>query len=105
MPPHPRTRPIYVRVRERGKGAFPFPKGQFVHRPARISIVAEKAGLRAYGVTWLVARNTGGSWTMPVIEAARQLGLPVGMIRRPLQPEVSRISTVAEALGWVRRQI
>lgn len=98
-------RPIYVRVRNRGVDAFPFPNGRFVHRPARLPVSSEIAGLRAFGVTWLVARNTGGSWTMPVIEAARQLGLPVGMIRRPLQPSVPRIRTIAEAVSWVRRRV
>ena len=98
-------RPIYVRVRDRGTDTFPFPQGGFVHRPARLPVAAEVAGLRAYGVTWMVARNTGGAWTMPVIEAARQLQIPVGMIRRPLQPEVARVQTIAEALNWVRRRI
>lgn len=98
-------RPIYVRVRERGSDPFPFPVGQFVHRPVPLPVPTEVASLRAFGVTWLVARNTGGGTTSPIIQAARELGLPVGMIRRPKQPEGTKITSIGEALSWVRRRL
>ena len=39
------------------------------------------------------------------VEAARELGLPVAMVRRPRQPDGMKISTVAETLAWVRRRL
>lgn len=98
-------RPIFVRVRERGMDAFPFEEGAFIHRPVPLPVINEVAGMRSLGVDWIVARNSGGMGSMPVIEAARHLGLPVGMVRRPPQPEVPRIRTISEALAWVRRRL
>ena len=57
------------------------------------------------GVTWSVTRNSGGSASFAKLEAARRLGISVAMIRRPPQPEAARISTVSEALAWVRRRL
>ena len=98
-------RTVWVRVRNRASGAFPFENGGFLHRPVPLPVANEVAGLKALGVEWMVARNTGGGTGAPLIEAARRMGLPVGMIRRPPQPEVPRIQTVAEALAWVRRRL
>lgn len=98
-------RPVWVRVRERNGVAFPFRHGGFLHRPVPLPVANEVAGLRVLGVDWLVTRNAGGGYGEALIEAARRLSLPVGMIRRPPQPEVPRINTVAEALAWVRRRM
>ncbi|MDU8941964.1 precorrin-6A/cobalt-precorrin-6A reductase [Ovoidimarina sediminis] len=98
-------RPIFVRVRDRGSDPFPFEEGAFIHRPVQLPVTNEIAGLRSLGVNWIVARNSGGTGSMPVIEAAQRLGLPVGMVRRPPQPEVPRIRTISEALAWVRRRL
>ncbi len=98
-------RTIYVRVRERGHDVFPFAHGRFLHRPGHLSSEAEMALLHSLRIDWIIARNSGGGAGMPIIEAARQLGLPVGMIRRPQQPQAARIRTVTEALAWVRRRL
>lgn len=98
-------RPVIVRVREAGAGPCPFRNGRFVLGRTDRSAVADMVGFRVRGVRWVVARNTGGAWTRVAVEAARRLGLPVGMIRRPLQPEVPRVRSVHEAIGWVRRRI
>ncbi len=98
-------RTIFLRVRDRGQDAFPFSHGRFVHHPAPMSFDALISMLHALGIDWVIARNSGGGAGMPVIEAARQLGIPVGMIRRPPQPQAARIRTVTEALAWVRRRL
>lgn len=98
-------RPIYVHVRNRAGATFPFANGRFLHRPVPLPVAAEISGLQSFGVTSVVARNTGGNEARSVLEAARYLGLPVGMIRRPLQPEGTKIRTIAEAMSWVRRRI
>ncbi len=98
-------RTVWVRMRKRNGSAFPFSAGGFQHRPVTVPVPNEIAGMRALGIDWVVARNTGGAGDMPTIEAARRLDLPVGMIRRPPQPESARIHTVSEALAWVRRRL
>ncbi len=97
--------PIWVRVAEFDGTPFPFREGGFLHRPSLVPVPSEVRGLRALGVEWLVVRNSGGSDGAALIEAARRLQLPVGVVRRPPQPDVTRIQTVAEALAWVRRRL
>ena len=98
-------RMLFVRVRNRGNDAFPFAQGRFLHRPVTLLPDAEMALLHGLEIDWVIARNSGGGAGTPVIEAARQLGVSVGMIRRPPQPQAARIRTVTEALAWVRRRL
>ncbi|MEM1066893.1 MAG: precorrin-6A/cobalt-precorrin-6A reductase [Pseudomonadota bacterium] len=96
---------VHVRITEEPTHAFPFEAGNFILRPEHATLGSEEALLFSLGTDWVVARNTGGMATQSVLEAARRLGLPVAMIRRPPQPEAHRIQTVAAALAWVRRRL
>ena len=49
----------------------------------------------------VVAKNSGGSSTYGKIAAARALGLPVVMLKRPALPEVESAETVDEVLTWL----
>ena len=51
----------------------------------------------------LVTKNSGGEATYPKILAARRLGLPVVMIKRPTIPPCERVSTVGGAQNWIER--
>jgi precorrin-6A/cobalt-precorrin-6A reductase len=57
--------------------------------------------MRSRGIEWIVARNSGGTGARAKIDAARELGLPVVMIARPLLPSRPRVESVAEVLGWL----
>lgn len=61
----------------------------------------ERALLEQHGIEVIVAKNSGGAATHGKIAAARALGLPVIMLRRPPLPEVMAVETVDEALGWL----
>lgn len=98
-------RVLYVRVPDFPEIPFPFAHGDFIVRPTKMPTAAEEALLHELKVTWIVARNSGGNNSISRLEAARRLGIPVAMIRRPPQPEAPRISTVAEVLAWVRRRL
>ncbi len=49
----------------------------------------------------LVTKNSGGTATQGKLAAARALGVPVVMVRRPDLPEAPSVETVAEALAWL----
>ncbi len=49
----------------------------------------------------IVAKNSGGAATYGKIAAARALGLPVIMLRRPARPQVPAAASVEEALAWL----
>jgi precorrin-6A/cobalt-precorrin-6A reductase len=95
-------RRVYLRLAERPATPFPFAEGGYLVGPPARSASAERQLMERLGVDWLVAKNAGGSAGRAKLDAARQLGLPVAMLRRPLQPEAPRVTTISAALGWVR---
>ena len=96
---------LICRVKDWTHDAFPFENGQFLYQQGPFSVTDEIALFLRLGVDWVIARNSGGAGSWPKIEAARELGLPVAMIRRPKQPEGLKIASVAETLAWVRRRL
>jgi precorrin-6A/cobalt-precorrin-6A reductase len=58
-------------------------------------------------IDMVIAKNSGGDATYAKIAAARELGLPVILLRRPVPPfEVPAeavLSSVEEVLGWLDR--
>ncbi|MCU1504999.1 MAG: Precorrin-6A reductase [Ilumatobacteraceae bacterium] len=67
-------------------------------------VAAETELLRSRRIELLVSKNAGGSATYAKIEAARALGIPVVMVRRPPSPDVRTVATAAEALAWLAGQ-
>lgn len=63
----------------------------------------EHAVLTEYRIDCLVTKNSGGDMTRPKLDAAAALGVPVVMVDRPaLPPNVTAVTTVADAEEWVR---
>jgi precorrin-6A/cobalt-precorrin-6A reductase len=50
----------------------------------------------------IVCRNSGGSAADAKLVAARELGVPVVMKRRPARPDLPNAASVSEAVAWVR---
>lgn len=84
---------------------FPFPNGSFVRGQPPFSVEQECDTFLRLGIDWLVTRNSGSAASRAKLEAARELGIRVAMIRRPPQPPGPKVETVAEAMAWVRRRI
>jgi precorrin-6A/cobalt-precorrin-6A reductase len=61
----------------------------------------DRALLAAHAIDLVVAKNSGGSATYGKIAAARALGLPVILLRRPALPEVPTVETIEDALTWL----
>lgn len=97
-------RTLIVRVKEPGLAPESLPNAHFRFDPGPFSVEAEVDLFRRLGITWVLARNSGGTGSWPKIEAARELGLPVAMVRRPRQPDCDRVTTVAQAIAWMRRR-
>lgn len=86
-PPEPPLPPHTTVVLERG----PF------------SLDDELALMREHAVDVVVTKDSGSHLTEAKLAAARQLGIPVVVIRRPpLPPGIPVVETVQAALEWVR---
>jgi precorrin-6A/cobalt-precorrin-6A reductase len=57
--------------------------------------------MRAHGVDVIIAKNSGGDATYGKIAAARGLGVPVIMLRRPVLADVPSVETVVEAVSFI----
>jgi precorrin-6A/cobalt-precorrin-6A reductase len=84
---------------------FPFPGGEFLVGRPPFSVQDEVNLFQNLGVDWLVVKNSGGQASHSKLEAARLLGIPVAMIKRPTQPDCTRLSRVPEVLDWVARRV
>lgn len=95
-----------VHVRQIGSAPAeppPFEEGRWVVGTPPFDTEAELELFLRLRIDWLIVRNVGGSSSRSKLDAARELGIRVAMIRRPLQPEAVRLDSVAAALAWVRR--
>ncbi|EKV32424.1 Cobalt-precorrin-6x reductase [Caenispirillum salinarum AK4] len=61
----------------------------------------EDSLMRSHGVDVLVTKASGGNATRAKLDAARRLGLPVVLIRRPAPEPGTLVETVDEALEWI----
>ncbi len=61
----------------------------------------ERELLLHHAIEIIVAKNSGGAATYGKIAAARSLGLPVIMLRRPPALPVRTVTTVAAAVSWL----
>ena len=66
---------------------------------------AEERLLVEHRIDAVVAKNSGGAATSGKIAAARRLGLPMVMLRRPAKPAGEQAATVAEAVAWLRARV
>jgi precorrin-6A/cobalt-precorrin-6A reductase len=61
----------------------------------------DRALLEQHRIEVVVAKNSGGTATYGKIAAARALGLPVIMLRRPALPAVPAVETIEDAVAWL----
>lgn len=68
------------------------------------TVADERALIEQRGIDLIVTKNSGGGATYAKIEVARELGIPVVMIRRPeiaLNPQSDTVESVEAALDWI----
>ncbi|RSN28516.1 cobalt-precorrin-6A reductase [Amycolatopsis sp. WAC 01416] len=68
------------------------------------TVDGERELMERHGVEVLVTKDSGGAMTAAKLTAARGLGLPVVVVRRPQRPETASVTTVQDAVGWIGAQ-
>lgn len=81
------------------------PPGKLLLDRGPFSLESERQLLRDYQIEVIVSKNSGGDATYAKIIAARELGLPVVMVQRPIVPEGESVSDVQGAMGWLGDQL
>ena len=82
---------------------FPYPNGRFqIGRPP-FSIADEVAFFKAEGIDWLVVKNSGGGASHSKLDAARELGLPVILLRRQSLPDAPLVETEQACVAWLSK--
>jgi len=64
-------------------------------------LAGDRAVLADHRIDIMVTRDAGGDSASAKIDAARELGLPVIMVRRPIIPAREKVESVAEVMRWL----
>jgi precorrin-6A/cobalt-precorrin-6A reductase len=81
--------------------SIPLPPGKLLLDRGPFSLAGESELLREDRIQAIVSKNSGGDATYAKIIAARELGLPVVMVQRPIVPEGEIVADVAGAIEWL----
>ena len=80
---------------------LPLPNAHVVVARGPFTESGDRALMQRHGTQLVVSRNAGGTGARAKLDAARALGLPVLMIDRPVLPQRTELSSVAEVLDWL----
>lgn len=98
---------VWFLVRLPQNTPLPFPP----HEPPHRLVIGSGDGgsdlalMRTHAIDVLVTKASGGAATEGKIIAARMLGLPVLMVRRPAAEPGERVATVTAAVAWVEAAV
>jgi precorrin-6A/cobalt-precorrin-6A reductase len=84
---------------------IPLPPGELLFDRGPFSLEQELQLLRDYRIDAIVSKNSGGDATYAKIVAARELGLPVIMVQRPIFPDGDRVRDVLGAMKWLQDRV
>lgn len=82
-------------------GYLPLPDADVVVARGPFSLEDDIALMARYEIQLVVSKNAGGSGARAKIDAARELGLPVLMIDRPVLPARTECATPDQVLDWL----
>jgi precorrin-6A/cobalt-precorrin-6A reductase len=77
------------------------PLGELLFDRGPFSLDRELKLLQDYRIDTIVSKNSGGDATYAKIIAARELGLPVVMVQRPIVPNGDIVTDVSGAIEWL----
>jgi precorrin-6A/cobalt-precorrin-6A reductase len=92
-----------VRLVERPPAPIPLNHHELILARGPFKAADERALMQQHGIDLVIAKNSGGDSTYGKIAAARDLGLPVLLLRRPMLPPAETATTLPAAIAWIGR--
>ena len=92
-----------VRLVDVPRPPLPLARCEVIVDRGPFAVESERALFLDHRVALLVSKNSGGAATCAKLAAARELGVPVIMVRRPDPEPGARVETAEEALRWLAR--
>ena len=80
---------------------LPLPRAEAVIARGPFDLEGDRSLLQTHRIEVIVAKNAGGAGAEAKLIAARELGLPVVLIDRPVVPERRVARTVSEVTAWL----
>jgi len=90
-----------VRLIDTPTDPLPLTDYQIITGRGPFSVDGERALMEVHQIDVLVTKASGGDATAAKLAAARDLGLPVLMVRRPPAPEGPAVQDAAAAIDWI----
>ena len=90
-----------LRLVDRPEAPLPLPHVQAVIARGPFTLAEDLTLLREHGITHIVAKNAGGAGAQAKLDAARELGLPVVLIDRPVVPPRTVRHSVQDVMHWL----
>jgi precorrin-6A/cobalt-precorrin-6A reductase len=81
----------------------PVPPGKLLLERGPFSVQEERSLLQQYRIEAIASKNSGGDATYAKIIAARELSIPVVMVKRPAIPNSEQVENLEDALVWISR--
>jgi precorrin-6A/cobalt-precorrin-6A reductase len=82
------------------------PGAEVIAATGPFALEAERALLDRHGIEVIVTKNSGGSATAAKLAAARERGIPVVMMERPIPPPgLERVPDAESAMRWLLRSL
>ncbi|MBV6626961.1 MAG: cobalt-precorrin-6A reductase [Rivularia sp. (in: Bacteria)] len=91
-----------MRMIEKPASDIVLPQGLLLLKKGPFNKDSEKRLLEDYEIDTVVSKNSGGSATYAKIIAARELGIKVVMVKRPMLPQGESVEDVESALEWIQ---
>jgi precorrin-6A/cobalt-precorrin-6A reductase len=69
------------------------------------TLAGELRLIDGHAIDVVATKDSGGAHTVAKLDAARERGLPVVLVRRPARPEAPTVATVDEAVAWATARV
>lgn len=79
------------------------PPGEVLLARGPFTLEQERSWMQHYQISAIVSKNSGGDATAAKLIAARELNLPIVMVKRPAMPTGEKVADVKDALSWIAR--